>query len=268
MPLIAPYDAGVVERIAKVIGDTDHGLKGSQIGDLLASQGLPDPGEITKWRRIHQALLTEQQRTRAGNCVLALVQAAMSPVRWESHSQFERLRSDLNSVLLFVGVELREDGKLIRVSAATTHDEVASRTRRLRKELERRGCHSEVFQYCTRELLAEDCFTAVFEAIKGLAERTRALSGVDEDGHALVDVALLGNSPRLALNSLRTETGRNEQRGLANIMKGVFSAFRNPAAHETRIVWSISEADALDLFATLSLVHRRLDTAVRVPEAQ
>jgi len=45
-------------------------------------------------------------------------------------------------------------------------------------------------------------------------------------------------------------------------MKGCFSAFRNPTAHEPRIVWHVSEADTLDLLSTLSLIHRRLDNAV------
>jgi uncharacterized protein (TIGR02391 family) len=266
VPTRSPYDPGVIERIAKVIGDTDRGLKGGQIGELLVTNGLEDPGEITKWRRIHEALTYEQQRTSSGNCVLTFVRAAMTPVRWEDQHQFEELRGALNVVLAFIGLELRKDGQLAEVVAATTHDEVDARTRRLRRELERRRCHAEVFKYCTRELLEEDCFTAVFEAVKGLATRTRGLAGVDEDGHRLVDAALTGSSPLLAINSLRTDTEQNEQRGLAHLMKGIFSAFRNPAAHEPRTAWSLSEADAMDLFATLSLVHRRLDGAVRVPQ--
>jgi uncharacterized protein (TIGR02391 family) len=65
----------------------------------------------------------------------------------------------------------------------------------------------------------------------------------------------------LAFNTVRTDTERNEQRGLANIMKGIFSAFRNPAAHEVKSQWHVSEDDALDLLSTLSLLHRRLDRA-------
>ena len=68
----------------------------------------------------------------------------------------------------------------------------------------------------------------------------------------------------LALNALSTETQRNEQRGIASIVKGVYSAFRSPAAHHPKLEWHIAEADALDLLATISLVHRRLDGAVRL----
>jgi uncharacterized protein (TIGR02391 family) len=45
-------------------------------------------------------------------------------------------------------------------------------------------------------------------------------------------------------------------------MRGVFSAFRNPEAHEPKVHWHVSEADALDLLSALSLIHRRLDSAV------
>jgi uncharacterized protein (TIGR02391 family) len=68
-----------------------------------------------------------------------------------------------------------------------------------------------------------------------------------------------------AFNSLRTDSEKSEQKGLVSLMVGVFGAFRNPAAHAPKVVWYVSEADALDLLTTLSMLHRRLDAAVRVP---
>ena len=66
----------------------------------------------------------------------------------------------------------------------------------------------------------------------------------------------------MAFNTLRTESEQSEQGGLANLMKGAFGTFRNPAAHTPKVKWPVSEADALDLLTTLSLIHRRLDGAV------
>jgi len=43
----------------------------------------------------------------------------------------------------------------------------------------------------------------------------------------------------------------------------VFSAFRNTTAHAPKIHWNITELDALDILTTMSLVHRRLDNAIR-----
>ena len=71
--------------------------------------------------------------------------------------------------------------------------------------------------------------------------------------------------PRLAFNSLRTESERSEHTGLMNLIKGVFGAFRNTTAHNPKIHWQMTEQDALDVLTTISLVHRRLDSSVRTP---
>ena len=47
------------------------------------------------------------------------------------------------------------------------------------------------------------------------------------------------------------------------LMKGFFGTFRNPTAHAPRIVWRITEQDALDMMTVASLLHRRLDDAVK-----
>jgi uncharacterized protein (TIGR02391 family) len=100
-----------------------------------------------------------------------------------------------------------------------------------RKGLREAREHAQVFHYCNAELLAEDCFHAVFEAVKGLAQRVRDMSGIDADGARLIDAAFGGPQPAIAFTALRTETDVNEQRGLVNLMKGLFGAVRNPQAH-------------------------------------
>ena len=44
-------------------------------------------------------------------------------------------------------------------------------------------------------------------------------------------------------------------------MKGLFSTFRNPAAHAPRVAWATSRSDALDMLTLASMLHRRLDQA-------
>ncbi|MGE3813103.1 MAG: TIGR02391 family protein [Candidatus Nanopelagicales bacterium] len=251
-----------VEQISRHLGDVETG---STITRLLTAANLPqpEPADGTKWRRIYAALDAEQRRTRSGACVIDLIQRVMSPQKWTNAEAYSSFRAELNQTLAFNGLAVGRDGRVSRRAVATTHDEAASETaRRLYRAMVDRGGHAEVFKYCTEQLVAEDCFFAVLEATKGTAERIREMTGLDLDGHTLVDAAFLGGSPALALNSLRTDTERNEQRGIANLMKGCFSAFRNPTAHEPHVRWHISEADTLDLLSTLSLIHRRLDTAV------
>lgn len=262
MASVPPFDDPSIKGIARIIGDTSSGFTGAEIGRLLHVCRIPDPGEMTKWRRIATALSDEQAKTKSGNCTVAFVKAAMQPVRWTSDQHgFIAMRDNLNTVLAFSGLSLREDGQMCRRAVATTHGE-ATVARRLRDEMLRRKGHGEIFKYCTAELVSDDCFGAVFEAVKGMGERIRQMTGLDEDGQRLVQQAFDVARPMIAFNTLRSDTERNEQRGLANLMTGVFAAFRNPEAHEPKLLWHVSEEDALDLLSTLSLVHRRLDRAV------
>ena len=123
-------------------------------------------------------------------------------------------------------------------------------------------------RFCRAELLQDNYFHAVLEATKSVADKIRAKTGLTGDGADLVDQALaLGKSgmPFLAFNSLRTESEQSEQKGLLNLMKGIFGTFRSPTAHAPRLSWSMTEQDALDLLTMASFLHRRLDSAVRTP---
>lgn len=259
-----PFELAVIEAIARAVGDA---CTGREITVLLrqAGAGSHDPGEVhTKWRRIDVALAQRQAERRNGNVVVNLVTAAATPARWASKpGGFDELVRALSVPLAFAGLQVNDEGKVVRAKLATTLSDVAHLTQRMRSELERRHGHPEVFKYCTRELLAEDCFGAVFEAVKGLGDRIRLMAGLDLDGSALVSKALEGSAPILVLNGWTSTTEKSEQTGLASVMKGVFSAFRNPAAHEPRVRWPVSTDDAIDLLTTLSLLHRRLDGAKR-----
>ncbi len=87
------------------------------------------------------------------------------------------------------------------------------------------------------------------------------MSGLKTDGTELVNTALSTKSPLVALNSLSTETEISEQKGVANLLVGVFGAVRNPVAHAPRTEWAMPEQDAIDIFALVSYLHRKLDTA-------
>lgn len=96
-----------------------------------------------------------------------------------------------------------------------------------------------------------------------MADKIREKSGLTSDGSQLVDEAFGGNSPLLAFNTLLTPTERSEHTGLMNLLKGLFGIFRNTTAHAPKIKWVINEQDALDMLSLTSLLHRRLNNAVR-----
>ena len=113
--------------------------------------------------------------------------------------------------------------------------------------------------------MKDNYFHAVFEATKGLAQRIRDMTGVELDGSALIDRVFAVDHPLLALNTLGTESEKSEHKGFAMLLKGTMMAVRNPRAHEPRILWN-EEDDVVDLLTLLSLLHRRLDSAVPVPQ--
>ncbi|MGH6845925.1 MAG: TIGR02391 family protein [Methylocella sp.] len=155
--------------------------------------------------------------------------------------------------------------KLATVEQARTLSEAQRRAQELRADLTTRGVHPDVLRFCREELLADNYFHAVMEAVKSVAAKLRARTGLTDDGAALVDPALTGDPPMLAINPLKTESEKGEQKGFTHLLRGTFGMFRNPAAHEARINWPMTKDDAEDLFSLVSLIHRRLDAAHMPP---
>ncbi|MCX6619363.1 MAG: TIGR02391 family protein [Acidobacteria bacterium] len=168
----------------------------------------------------------------------------------------------VNRLLAFEGLKVTDAGVLTPVPKASTVSEAQARASRLRQELLGRKVHPDVLAFCRAELLQDDYFHAVLEATKSVAEKIRRRTGLVSDGAELVDAALGGNRPVLALNSLQSDAERSEQRGFTNLIKGFFGTCRNPTAHAPRIYWPIDELDAIDLLTLASYLHRRIDAAV------
>jgi uncharacterized protein (TIGR02391 family) len=266
MAAIPSMTDATLDAIGEVLGDTNSGLTGTEIGNFLQGCGIDDVGlSTTKRIRLADALKARQSQVGCANHVISFIQAAMDPVRYTGRqTAFDDRRCALNRVIAFAGLVLGEDGKVRAGDPARTVSQAVERAGRLLAELERRRVHADVLRFCRAELLQENYFHAVLEASKSVAAKVRTKTGLTTDGSQLVDDAF-GKKPTLpvlAFNSLQTESEWSEQRGLMNIMKGVFSAFRNPTAHEPRVSWQVTEQDALDLLTLASLLHRRLDAAV------
>lgn len=267
--LLEMWPSSIVESVCEVLADTSTGLTGSEIGRLLAKLGVPDiDSGNTKRHRLSNALLVQQQKQQASNCIVRFITEAMHPgLHFNDPTRRQNLQDGLTERLSLLGLEVREDGKVWKArQTATTVDEAVRLAGRLRTELVRRGTHPEVLRYCEEELVRRSIFHAVFEATKGLAARLRQLSGSTLDGSELVNHcfgAKGGTTPVLRINGYQNKSEESEHRGFANLLHGIFGTFRNPPAHAPRATqeWTIAESDALDLFSMLSYLHRRLDGA-------
>lgn len=266
MERIAPFDSQHLEAACRVLADTSRGLTGPQIGHILEDMNVVDVSpDMTKWKRLFNALASVQSKHQVGNHLIMFINRAMNPVSYaRDRNAFDWRRDEINVVLAFSGFFVREDGKVVSASKESTIVGARARAGRMRAALESRNVHDEVLKYCRAELIEQNYFHAVLEATKGVAERIRQLSGLGSDGADLVNEAFSIKNPILALNPLVTETEKSEQKGFSNLLIGVFGTVRNPLAHAPKLVWPMPEQDALDILTLISFVHRKLDAANNV----
>jgi len=268
MPRIPQFSPSQLESISRSIADTSSGLTGSEIGEVLRQCQIEDIDPLsTKWRRLNNALSNKQVNDKCGNNIIAFINEAMSPSRHlQRPDRFHSIRSTLNEALSLCGYHLEDNGRVILSDKVYTVDEAKEKADRLRSELLKRKVHHDVLLVCQSRLLNKDYFYAVLEATKSIAYKIREKSGIDADGSKLIDLTLekgQNQYPLLAFNSLQSESEQNEHKGLTQLIRGLFAAFRNPTAHELEMFWHIAEIDALDILTIASLIHRRIDNAVK-----
>lgn len=258
------FEAAVIEAICKTIADTNDGLTGTEIGGLLTQCSIKDiDPQNTKWKRLHHAFVEWQNTNQCSNHILTFIQMALSPVKYLGKEElFHSRRHEINKRLSFIGVELNEKGKYQEVNKAKTISEAEQRASRFKYKLEVRNVHQIIFEYCKPELLNENYFHSVFEAVKSVAERIRNMTGLYADGNALIETAFSTSNPLIKINLIKNDTERSEHLGLMNAIKGLFGIIRNPTAHEPKIKFTIEEDEALDLMILVSYIHKRLDKAL------
>ena len=265
MPKEKIISAETLESICIVLGGQNTG---TQIGYYLEQTRLLDTDpSITKWKRLYNAFVNYQNKNQESNKILIFIQKTLSPVRYaDNHELFEEYRIDINKRLLFIGLELLDNGKFRKVTEAKTIPEAQQRADNLKSKLKDRQVHPDVLLFCKAELLQDNYFHAVFESTKSVADKIREKSELTMDGSDLVDKAFgLGQTktPKLAFNSLLTESEESEHKGFMHLVKGLFGMFRNTTAHSPKIKWTINEQDALDSLTLASMLHRKLDKCVK-----
>lgn len=257
------FSQSQLQAIADALGDTNEGLTGSEIGHCLTSCNMADPSAgMTKRLRLYNAFVVSQNARQERTAILAFIRKSMKPELYARQPErYEPMRANLNRALAFAGLAVEASGSIVPTEQAYTLTAAQQRAAELRTDLEVRNVHPDVLKFCREELLADNYFHAVLEAGKSVADKLRARTGLVDDGATLVDRALGGDPPMLAINPFTTETEKSEQRGFVNLVKGMFGMFRNPTAHAPRIIWAVERADAEEVLTLLSLIHKRIDGA-------
>ncbi|MGV0398714.1 TIGR02391 family protein [Corynebacterium suicordis] len=252
-----------VTALAKVIGETDNGISGSEISVLLHELKMNDnSGESTKWKRLDFAFRHSLMQFRGPKRIITFITKVMEPVNYSSHPElFETRQRMINAVLIHVGLRVTDRGEVATSQKANTLSEAARLTHTVREELARRDTHSRVLKYCEEEIFRYGYFHAILEAAKSVFDTLRDMTGLDCDGAALADAALSVKSGKLRINSLTTDTERNEQNGFNSFVKAVAWMYRNPTAHDPRLNRSIGDTELYEALTLFSIIHRRLDEA-------
>ncbi len=263
MPL---FSAEHLEAACKVLADKDRGLTASEIKNLFKDCALKDVSpEKINWKRLFNALANAQNTHHVGNHLIMFITRALNPAKYaQNKKKFAWRRSELNVVLSFSGLNIRDDGKVIRISVKPSSKEAHASSEALLTSLKNRNAHPEILTHCRTKLLEKNYFHAVHEAIRGVAKRIRNLSGLTTDGAELVYTAFSVKKPILALNSLKTETEVSEQMGFGNVLMGLFGAVRNPTDRNPDTTWPMTEQDVLEILSLVSFVHRKLDGTVKI----
>ena len=153
----------------------------------------PDP-TMTKWKRLHNAFVTRQNRSGNRRAILEFIRQALKPQPYARDPlRFETLRDHVNRALAFSGLAVEMTGTLHATNTAQTIREAANRAQELRATLATRGVHPDVLKFCRAELVADNYFHAVLEAMKSIADKLRSKTGLTADAGTLATQTLAGD---------------------------------------------------------------------------
>ena len=201
---VTKFDTNSLRSICNIMGDTDEGLTGSEISQLLNQLNIQDPEPyMNKRNRLFEALSLKQNQDKCGNNIIDFLKKSMDPIRYTNNLEgFENFKIKLNLVLTLRGYELLDNGEIKKITKVNTINEAQKKADRLKSKLNDRNVHSAILYFCKAELVVNNYFHTVFEATKSVADKIRMKSGVNLDGSELVDLVFGIKKPILIINNL------------------------------------------------------------------
>lgn len=256
---IAKFDEQALRNFASVLASI---LTHGKITEMLALCNIPQAEGSNKSDRIYYALKRIQDRNDCGNNVMDLIQKTITPKRYDDYQEFENHRASINEKLLYEGYEINEKGEILQCKKAQTIPEAKERSQKIKTKIRGMRIHSEIIKYCDEEWLNEDYFHAIEEVAKSVFDRLRNMTGIQQDGGALVTSCFSSGQsgvPLLAFNRLETESEKSEQKGFMNFCIGFYGLYRNPKAHNVRVNEEVKLEQFAEVLVVASIIHERLD---------
>jgi len=106
---------------------------------------------------------------------------------------------------------------------------------------------SRLWQFIQNSYENRNFTAAIIDALHFLSDLIREKSGLESDGVALIGNAFGGKSPKLKVNKLQSDSDWNMQKGIEQILRGIYQSIRNPRSHR-KYNDKPEDADAIILF--------------------
>lgn len=257
------FDQQTIEKVTKALVDY---TTGSKIGYMLESLNLkdiatPEVPTPTKWVRLADAVIHDQNKTQTGKSLIAIIEWIMKPSNFidQERSIWQNALISLNQVLQYSGLKLEDNGKVVFSKKVETYSEGKTRYHSLTNTLKELEVHNRLLVACTPEILQENYFHLILESSKIVLQSLREISELTLDGNKLVNESFQGNNPRVIMNTLQTLPERSVHYGLMALLNEIVYLYRNPAAHEPKIYSPASEVDAISAMITMSKALKLLE---------
>jgi len=259
MAKIEIFRVNTLEKISKIFGELTTGYNLTRQFEQIGFQTVNDVAGETKWRRIEKQFSIYQRRTGCANHIVAFIEHFVMPVNFVGKAdEFNKLRSELNTILAFDGITINEAGKCIVAPKATTLRQAMINTQLLKDRLEQLNIHPKIINFCRPDIVNEDYFTIILESSKCLYDEIRNLTGLVTDGNTLVFDAFNERNPMLVFSQMKDETEINEFTGYRQLLLSIGNLFRNPRAHTPKFYSYDNEDDCLQILHIISFALSKL----------
>ena len=105
----------------------------------------------------------------------------------------------------------------------------------------------ELWEMISKNYETENYKGAIIDAIFMLTDTIRNKTGLEGDGSSLIGQAFGGDNPRIKLNNVQTDSEKDIQKGIQEILRGIYTGIRNPRSHDIITDEKIT-ADAIIIF--------------------
>jgi len=262
-PQISPFPDEILEHIAGLISETRSGSEITRFFKAANYSEFVHNGSTKKWFVLN-CLRDLNNRSDDAYHVIKIIEKLADPKQYirapELHGE---ILDGLNQALVFHGLEVNRDNRVVLSNNVVPRAPADVPNNKPEIELYKKLClHPKISEVSEKLFVDGHYAQAIFEAFKTVNNAVKKKSGLsNRDGQSLMASAFSGDPPPLVLNSLQTQSEKDEQEGFKFLFMGAMVGIRNPKAHDH--VKQTDPIRTLYYLAFASLLMMRIDESIR-----